>query len=557
MYPYIKTILFALALALGYAPLLQRIQSFEGVAGLLAYLVLVGLVIFGVILGALSRLFLVRLAWAILLSGGVLFELSYFHVMADHLTYDAFLELYASRNFLGDAMQQYAQPLLASLPCAAALFAAILMSPARSMRPGESRIASFLSVIGPAGVILALSVLLFARGGSGASALPFGIPVYAFFSLAVYEEVVDPDVARLPVTIPRTGDTLAGDLVLIIDESLRGDYLDINHPRGVDSGLQENYPGIEVLNLGLSVSATNCSIGSNMILRFGGRRDNYREHLKSMPSIWEYAAKAGLATVYIDAQSEHRFFNGMTDEEIAHIGRIIQFHGVEPLYRDIEAGKALKKLLADDVQQLILVNKLGPHFPINDKYPPTYARFQPSLPTGSFVDTAVSGRMPELFSGQWDLYKNSYKNTIEWTVGQFFRELLTDLELNQTLIFYTGDHGQSFHERGEPGLRSHCTPGAVPAMEEGVVPMVVIGGTALNPQLQAVLLKKHNASSHYALFPTLLEALGYDSEQVEAVYGPSLLSPLEDPMTFNSRFRARLGLLPVWNRVDINELVSP
>src|SRR3546814_6406049 len=41
-------------------------------------------------------------------------------------------------------------------------------------------------------------------------------------------------------------------------------------------------------------------------------------------------------------------------------------------------------------------------------------------------------------------------------------------------MIYTSDHGQNLHERGDPGLSTHCS--VDPLQEEGVVPLVVIDG---------------------------------------------------------------------------------
>src|SRR5690606_40746790 len=67
-----------------------------------------------------------------------------------------------------------------------------------------------------------------------------------------------------------------GDIVLIIDESIAGRYLDINDAAGVRSGLASPPPGITVSNFGIAASITNCSYGSNLTLRYGGTRGDYQ-----------------------------------------------------------------------------------------------------------------------------------------------------------------------------------------------------------------------------------------------------------------------------------------
>src|SRR3546814_15966845 len=60
--------------------------------------------------------------------------------------------------------------------------------------------------------------------------------------------------------------------------------------------------GVEIFNFGYAASIANCSADTNVSLRYGGTRDDYVRINSTLPSIWQYAKKAGLRTVYIDAQ---------------------------------------------------------------------------------------------------------------------------------------------------------------------------------------------------------------------------------------------------------------
>jgi glucan phosphoethanolaminetransferase (alkaline phosphatase superfamily) len=399
--------------------------------------------------------------------------------------------------------------------------------------------------------------LLFARGGAGATGLPGGYSVAAYAVLSIYEHATAPVRIREDVALGRSDVPVDFDIVLVIDESVRGDYLDINHPDGVYSGLGVPPDNANVLNLGLAASATNCSVGSNLVLRFGGTREGYQEQIWRIPSIWQYAKAADLQTIYIDAQSEHRFFNGMNDRELEDIDEIIQFHAVEPLYRDHSAARALIGKLNDNTPQLIVMNKLGPHFPIHDKYPADQTFYKPVLERGNFVEVAVSGRMPELFDGDWEGYKNSYKNTLVWTIGRFFDLLFQEASFANAVVVYTADHGQYFHERGEPGLRTHCEPGQRPAAEEGVVPLVLIyGGNLINEAEVAAIKERYNKASHYSVLPTLLELMHFDTQGAPNYHAP-LNRVDDDPYTFNARFYARFGLRPNWVRIRLDSLEGP
>jgi hypothetical protein len=109
------------------------------------------------------------------------------------------------------------------------------------------------------------------------------------------------------------------------------------------------------------------------------------------------------------------------------------------------------------------------------------------------------------------------------------------------------------------GFNTHC--GGDPVEEEGLVPLVVISRAVSfeNPGLaDATGRPTRNRSSHYNIFPTLLQLMGYDLTGIEAVYG----KPLErcrpaDDFTFNYRFNARLGAKPEWKHIDLNTIVTP
>lgn len=182
-------------------------------------------------------------------------------------------------------------------------------------------------IAAPLLILLVLAGILFIRGGDGARGLPPGYTGTAYSLLYGYErstDVVAPrGPVRLPLVRPLNGD---GDIVLLVDESISGQYLDINSDRGIYSGLKAPGNGVAVHNFGLVVSIAHCSAAVNYTLRHGGARDDYVRINGTMPSIWSYARKAGLETVYIDVPRTNRIFNNMMDEaEAKDIDRWIQF----------------------------------------------------------------------------------------------------------------------------------------------------------------------------------------------------------------------------------------
>jgi lipid A ethanolaminephosphotransferase len=278
-----------------------------------------------------------------------------------------------------------------------------------------------------------------------------------------------------------------------------------------------------------------------------------------MPSLWAYARKAGFHTVYIDAQRTGGELQNLMDEaEKGFIDSFVQFDDVPVQRRDMAAADRLASLTRNGRADFVMVNKVGAHFPIHDKYPDGWMRHRPALPRGAFEDVSDTGNR-DGFGGtaeDWRRYRNSYRNTLLWNVGAFFDRLFARADLSNVTLIYTSDHGQDLHERGNAGLDTHCS--ATPVPEEGLVPLVVIEGAGLDTLGWDVnFASNRNRVSHYQLFPTLLALMGYDPEEVRPIYGESLIPPSRDPVTFNILFNARLGRDPVWQPIDLAKIALP
>src|SRR5262249_7254132 len=91
-------------------------------------------------------------------------------------------------------------------------------------------------------------------------------------------------------------------IVMIMDESVRGDYVSLN------DAARNTTPFLKVtdnlVNFGVAISSANCSDTSRTIFRFGMQQSNlpkgWRDGLQQ-PTFWQYAHRAGYKTVYIDA----------------------------------------------------------------------------------------------------------------------------------------------------------------------------------------------------------------------------------------------------------------
>lgn len=509
---------------------------------------------FALYLMAYIRQALIRHVFALAMFVSAVFFDVYTRVTADYLTYSGFVSLVYSGGFIQEAAYQYRDALLRGVLSGLLLLFGIGLKPRHGLA-----IPNALRVAAPVCGVLLLSAVLFLRAGEGARGLPIMYTPLAYLNLFAYEALHNTVGPREPVTLARTSQAVGHDIVLIIDESISGNYLDINAPFGVHSNLKQARPGVDIFNYGYAASIANCSADTNVTLRYGGTRADYMRINTTLPSIWQYAKKAGLRTVYIDAQrTAGNLQNLMTDTEKKDIDQFVQFDQTSVRDRDMAAAAKLIELLNDDKSELVVINKVGAHFPVHDKYPDAFMAYRPTLPRGQFTEVADTGERNG-FNGQpddWVLYRNAYKNTVLWNVGEFFARVFAQGNLNNALLIYTSDHGQDLHERGNPGLNTHC--GGDPVEEEGLVPLVVIQGSDLKTlDWSAQLAANKDRSSHYNIFPTLLQLMGYDLAGIEAVYGKPLSVATADEFTFNYRFNARLGAKPEWKHIDLGSIVTP
>jgi glucan phosphoethanolaminetransferase (alkaline phosphatase superfamily) len=323
--------------------------------------------------------------------------------------------------------------------------------------------------------------------------------------------------------------------------------------------LKDARAGVSIYNYGYAASVTNCSIGTNLTLHYGGKRSDYQRMNATMPAIWDYAKKAGFHLAYVDAQRTHGELHGMMPrEELRSVEKFIQFDNLRVRYRDLAIADSLSEILSNDQSDFVVVNKVGAHFPIHDKYPDEFLRYAPALPRGKFAEISDTGSR-EGFGGSaedWRRYRNAYRNTLMWNVGAFFDRLFAKADFSRATLIYTSDHGQDLHERGGKGLNTHCS--SDPVQQEGLVPLVVVEGRGLKTlDWTRNLDRNRNRSSHYQIFPTLLALMGYDPADVGPVYGDSLIPLSRDDFTFNILFNARLGRQPVWRRIELDRIAPP
>ena len=551
---YFKELLILIYALIGSNAYYDRIADLGFSLSGLFFAVLLLICLLGIVLTSYVRNLSLRIFYALIIFFSSVLYLAYENITANTLSYNAFISLVNASGFVGEALEQFHSQITVAVLQSLLLLIAILLRP-----NDKSLFLHKLSVAAPVLVVFLLSIILFIRGGEGNKGLqsPF-IPI-AYAGLAAYEASNAIIGERKNVQITREVKPTNFDIILIIDESISPSYLDINSNYGVLTNLKNENAGIDIFNYGYAAAITNCSYAANLTIRYGGTRGDYRRIISTMPSIWQYAKKANYHTVYVDAQrTGMRRQNGMSEEEIKFIDEFIQFDETSVVSRDLVAASKLVELINNSTQDFIIVNKMGAHFPVHDKYPDQFELYKPSLPRGSFENIAYTGSR-EGFSGEfddWVLYRNSYRNTLLWSVGGFFKEVFTNSNLDNAVIIYTSDHGQNLHEDGSEGVGTHCS--SKPKMEEGMVPLVIIQGSNLETLNWNQYLKDNkDKSSAYNVFPTLLSLMEYEPSKIKQTYGNSLNSLTDDDLTFNTLFNARLGRIPTWKKIKPENITVP
>jgi glucan phosphoethanolaminetransferase (alkaline phosphatase superfamily) len=296
-------------------------------------------------------------------------------------------------------------------------------------------------------------------------------------------------------------------IIMIMDESVRGDQLSLNDAESETTPFLKSEA--RLINFGIAVSGGNCSSISRAMFRYGLRPyhlpDKWNEGSKS-PLIWQFASNAGYRTIHVDGiAGPLQFHNGFTSKEKSLIDTEIAVLDNPEYSRDNKIAERVLSLLADDKAMFLLVDKHGLHFPYANRHP------------------------PEEGENRAKTTLEHYSHGITWSVDEFFRRLMTGLNLSDTLMIYTSDHGQNFG----PG-QTHCTVAKEVSPGEAIVPLfAATGDHSFEQRLRQAAKLGFNKMSHFEIFPTLLVAMGYDENWVKKAYGQSLLDgPADGPRSF-------------------------
>jgi len=308
-------------------------------------------------------------------------------------------------------------------------------------------------------------------------------------------------------------------VIFIVDESVKASHLTINgYDRPTTPLLAKRN---DLLTLGIAAASGNSSYTSQSVL-FGGMTladlpdDDFRALKK--PSLAQYAHKAGYRFGFFDGQDYRRLIwtakQVCTEDGFMYVSARRQSGKPGTLHDRFLLEKLVSWVESND-KTVSYVAKWGAHYPYEDIYPQDRKPFTPTLDGLAWSDDEAANR-------------NSYDNAMSWVCDDFLNNLFDQLgKLHKDIVvIYTSDHGQSL-PGSLPGWRqTHCNPD-LPS-DSAEVPIIIWGSGS---GVDVVKRIKANASlvdhaSHFDLFPTLLELIGYDRAEIAPLYGQGLFVPV-------------------------------
>ena len=384
-----------------------------------------------------------------------------------------------------------------------------------------------------------LSLLFWLKGGWSLIAMPSHFSTTSLVSLALVEKAVHKAPKRAAVAWQPSGPKLSQNIVVLMDESIRGDYLDFTPHNSFTPALAKLSSSF--VNFGAAASTGNCSNYSNALVRFGASRRDISATANSNATLFEYAKRAGYRTVFIDAQAQYIAFgnnlqNFMTLQEAGAIDEVFSIKGVAPELADFELSKILGGVLNSGQPTFVYANKNGAHFPYDLTYPHASAKFHPTMAEAGIntVETRIA----------------SYRNAISWSVDHFFEVLFETVNLDHTTVIYTSDHGQ----RLTPGGVTHCATTSVnPTM--GIVPLFVYThDQMLKEKFAQGAANSVRQASSFMIAPTVYKLMGYLNHDIETAYDESMFAGTRRPPSFTSGdIFGLFGRVPELHEIDLSK----
>lgn len=495
----------------------QQLMLIFGYIGIVAFYTLWIFSILSMLIVAFMPNSFLKSLYIAMLFATTIVGVSYMKISGSPLMYDNLFSLIENTEFAENALSQYKKELFDAIIISSISF--ILFFPAHYrvksfFSYSHIKKISYLIALFP---VIIIFLLTLARGGYGVRATPMQYRIVSMLSTAGIQHIFTKENNREIVKFNPYTKADKMNIVLIVDESVRGDYLDINTNRGLTPYLFSSRK--KIINFGFASSGANCSAQSNQILRFGPNVNKFNTTFRTNPYIWSYAKKAGYRTLMIEGQAKKGMLNNrMEKNELKEIDEFVYPNGLSSFDKDA----SIANIIASNIKRaeknmgpvFIIAVKAGLHFPYNNIYPNNEEKFKIS---GEFSDK--TNRI------------NAYKNAIRYMMDNFFK-IIFGITYNNTIVIYTSDHGQNLFDNGYN--ITHCSTVNV-SPYEGIVPFFVITD---NQYYKDKFIKsssiKCNKISHFDIYPSILDIMGYNEKDYCEQHGYSLFSNIDHDRKFTS-----------------------
>ncbi len=155
-------------------------------------------------------------------------------------------------------------------------------------------------------------------------------------------------------------------------------------------------------------------------------------------------------------------------------------------------------------KKFIILHTTGSHWNYSERYPQTFAKFQPDMSHSLKIDAASCDAVERL---------NSYDNSILYT-DFFLSSVIDSLKGKNAFVIYSSDHGESL---GENGVLTHGSHEYVKEQRE--VPLMIWFSDSFiksHPEkFRAIESYKNKELSHDYIFHTILDCLNIDSNIID------------------------------------------
>lgn len=402
----------------------------------------------------------------------VLANLAYGQTVNDVIGPGTVAWLGAEARQAGSAAGEFAAPLLLAAVQAAVAIALIVAARAVLAKGGWIRSGRLATASGVT-ILLAPSVL----------AATWGAPPAAernLYSLGLEVALADPPPPREQVEWTPQTDQSPRHIVWLVDES-------VAYPQ-FEQIVAPKIASIDHLDFGMTAALGHCSAPANLALRSGVnvRRAGPGMDLRTTPSIWGYAQKAGYRTMLIDGQTSGPPQNIMLPPERALIDEAISVAGDYDTDREI--ARIVNRQLRGPQRSFTYVVLRGVHFQYRDHFP--------------------AGLIPAASSNL-----TQYETALAYSKARFFDFLLAFVDREQVAVVYTSDHGQNL----TPGAIPHCSSSPQPT--ELHIPLLAFLPDGLVATYDGAPRSGHAASQ---IFPATLIWMGYDRDKVQRQYDNDL-----------------------------------